>query len=45
MVAAMPGSSVFLTVLCFVAVAAWVADQALSDVRKLNDDWRRRRRR
>jgi hypothetical protein len=45
MVAAMPGSSVFLTVICFAAVACWVADQTLSDVRKLSNDWRRRRRR
>jgi hypothetical protein len=45
MVAAMPGSSVFPTVICFAAVAGWVADQALSDVRKLSNDWRRRRRR
>ena len=45
MVAAMPGSSVFLTVICFAAVAGWVADQALSDVKKLSHDWRRRRRR
>jgi hypothetical protein len=45
MVAAMPSSSVFLTVICFAAVAGWVADQALSDVRKLGHDRRRRHRR
>jgi hypothetical protein len=40
MVAVVRGIPVFLVVISFIAVAGWVADQTLSDIRKI----RRRRR-